>query len=286
VAPGNKTFQVIDNQLFNISEGKVLVTDLFGYNSESITVPSDVTAIAPYAFSYFKNLRSITIPNSVTSIGSYAFYECEGLTSVTIPNSVTSIGSGAFYDCRGLTSVTIPKSVTSIGYCAFFGCSSLNKVIVPDIAAWCSIAFEPDSDGDVLIRETNPLSIAQHLYSDETTEITKLIIPNSVTSIGDYTFFGCSWLTSVTIPNSVTSIGYRAFYGCSWLTSVTIPNSVTSIGEGALYCEYLRNVNYGGTKEQARMLFKVGNLFYYESNPTIICTDGEIKYSDIMGEGA
>jgi hypothetical protein len=164
---------------------------------------------------------------------------------------------------------------------AFYCCSSLKKVIVPDIAAWCSIAFEMGSYG--YISAANPLYYAKHLYSDETTEITNLIIPNSVASIGRGAFYGCSGLTSVTIPNSVTSIGDDAFSYCS-VTSVTIPNSVTSIGERALYCGYLTKVNYGGTKEQARMLFKVGDLFV--SNPTIICTDGEITYSDIMGEGA
>ena len=55
----------------------------------------------------------------------------------------------------------------------------------------------------------------------------------SVTSIGDYAFYGCSRLTSVKIPNSVTSIGFEAFSGCSGLTSVTIPNSVTEIDGGA-----------------------------------------------------
>lgn len=98
VASGNKTFKIINNQLFNISDGKVLVTDLFGYNSESIIVPSDVTAIGPQAFSEF-HITSITIPNSVTSIGSRAFFRCEGLTSVTIPKSVTSIGLDAFSGC-------------------------------------------------------------------------------------------------------------------------------------------------------------------------------------------
>ena len=58
--------------------------------------------------------------------------------------------------------------------------------------------------------------------------ITKIIIPNSVTSIGDFAFIGSS-LTSINIPNSVTSIGLNAFESCSSLTSINIPNSVTSI---------------------------------------------------------
>ena len=60
-----------------------------------------------------------------------------------------------------------------------------------------------------------------------------MTIPNSATSIGDYTFSGCSNLTSVTIPNSVASIGEGAFYGCTNLTSVALPNSVTTIEDGA-----------------------------------------------------
>ena len=54
-----------------------------------------------------------------------------------------------------------------------------------------------------------------------------------ITSIGGYTFYNCSILTSVTIPDSVTEIGYSAFNGCESLTSVTIPDSVTSIGKWA-----------------------------------------------------
>ncbi|MDY4161087.1 MAG: leucine-rich repeat protein, partial [Prevotella sp.] len=154
-----------------------------------------------------------------------------------IPNSVTSIGTSAFSGCSGLTSVTIPSSVTSIGSSAFNGCSGLQKVIVPniDIKKWCNIKFASSTD--------NPLSFAHHLYSDENTEITKLVIPDGVTSISSYAFSGCSGLTSVTIPNSVTRIGSSAFSGCSGLTSVTIPNSVTSIGEYAFYgCSGLTSV--------------------------------------------
>ena len=70
------------------------------------------------------------------------------------------------------------------------------------------------------------------------------VIPNSVTSIGGYAFYGCSGLTSVIIPNSVTSIGGYAFYGCSGLTSVTIGNSVTSIGNSAFCNCYRLNTIY------------------------------------------
>ncbi|MBO5675324.1 MAG: leucine-rich repeat domain-containing protein [Bacteroidaceae bacterium] len=161
---------------------------------------------------------------SVTSIGYEAFSLCRGMTSVTIGNSVESIGDRAFYNCSGLTSVTIPNSVTSIGGDAFVGCTGLTSVHISDIAAWCNIDFGYSF--------FHPLYYAQHLYLNGE-EVKDLVIPNSVTSIGDWAFYSCFGLTSVTIPNSVTSIGDYAFQDCSGLTSVTIGNSVESIGNYA-----------------------------------------------------
>ena len=212
-----------------------------------------VTSIGNQAF-YACSLTSVTIPNSVTTIGESAFYHCNSLTSVTIPNSVTSIEGGAFSDCWSLTSVTIGNSVTSIGYKAFENCSGLTSVHITDLAAWCKISFTKDFNSYAY---SNPLFYAHHLYLNGE-EIKDLIIPNSVTTIGESAFYHCYCLTSVTIPNSVTTIGESAFEICTSLTSVTIGNSVTSIGEYAFYCSGLTYVTIPNS------VTTIGNsAFYY-----------------------
>ena len=80
--------------------------------------------------------------------------------------------------------------------------------------------------------------------SSANTLVGKLIIDDSVTSLGDSAIYYCKNLTSITIPDSVTNIGLRAFYGCSSFTSITIPDSVTSIGDGAFEgCSGLTSIN-------------------------------------------
>ena len=232
---------MVDGLCYNYNSDGTSVTVTYQNNSSSsahytnlsgdIIIPASVsydgntyavTKINYEAFSRCSGLTSVTIPNSVTTIGDFAFFNCTGLTSVTIGSSVTTIGECAFSACSGLTSLTIPNSVTTIGGFAFRICSGLTSIVVE---AGNTKYDSRDNCNAIIETATNTL-----LYGCNNT-----IIPNSVTSIGEEAFRGCTGLTSVTIPNSVTSIGEDAFSGCSGLTSVTIGNSVTEIGNYAFY---------------------------------------------------
>ncbi len=218
------------NEVDSYTFGATLISNTYEDGKGILTFDNDVTSIGNSAFYGCSGLTSITIPNSVTSIGAKAFSSCSGLTSITIPNSVTSIGSSAFYGCRGLTSITIPNSVTSIGEEAFSYCSGLTSITVTD---GNTVYDSRDNCNAIIETATNTLIAG----------CKNTIIPNSVTSIGDYAFWFCSGLTSVTIGNSVTNIGKEAFAYCSGLTCITIPNSVTSIGEWVFYgCSGLTSI--------------------------------------------
>ena len=203
-----------NNSSLNAESNNYWGAEIVDVDIDGLLIRSDtVIDCRPYVI-------SATIPNSVTCIGNYAFGDCFSLTSVTIPNSVTSIEDYAFYYCSSLTSITIPNSVTSIGLLAFAGCSSLASMVVES----SNSTYDSRENCNAIIETATNTLIAG---------CQNTIIPNSITSIGDYAFCECFSLTSITIPNSVTSIGEWAFSYCESLTSITIPNSVTSIGEGA-----------------------------------------------------
>ena len=207
----------------------------------SIVIPASVTSIGDGAFSGCGSLSSIVIPASVTSIGNRAFSGCGSLSSIVIPPSITSIGEGAFSGCGFLSSIVIPDSVTNIGNGAFNNCASLQYLSIPK-SVIC-LNGNPFADWNGRLECLSPNFIYEDdvlfckgrskIISFRNKNIESYVIPSSVTSIGDWAFYGCDSLSEVVIPSSVTSIGNRAFSGCGSLSEVVIPSSVTSIGDRA-----------------------------------------------------
>ena len=157
-----------------------------------------------------------------------AFSDCCSLSSIVIPDSVTSIGNGVYYDCCSLEYIYIPKSVICLKGNPFYGWNGKLECFSLNFMYECDILFNKDKSRIISFRNQKQ---------------TSYVISNSVTSIGDHAFYGCSSLAEVIIPNSVTSIGDHAFYGCSSLSSIVIPDSVNSIGEGAfLNCSSLSSI--------------------------------------------
>ena len=157
-----------------------------------ITITVDTTMPAS-AFSGLSNVESITIPNNTITIGSNAFQNCGALKQLNsttdgvfnIPKDVEVINSYTFQNCTELTTLTLGSDVTSIGEYAFAGCSLLNK-------------FNSENENE-------------------------LIIPSKVETIGQYAFQDVLLVTKVVVPDSVTSIGLGAFKGCVAIEDITLP---------------------------------------------------------------
>jgi len=116
------------------------------------------------------------------------------------------------------------------------------------VQASVNTTYTFSSTGKHIVKYTliDPTSIDGSTF--ESCSLTSVIIPDSVTSIGNKVFQGCTSLTSVNILDSVTSIKHYAFNGCSSLTSIVIPNSVTSIGAAAFNdCSSLTSITVEAT---------------------------------------
>ena len=232
-----------------------------------------VIEMASNAFAYNGSVTSVILPSTITKL-SNAFYRCSGLTNIIIPDNVTSIEDGPFMFCSGLTSVIIGNGVTSLDGTAFMGCDNLTTLVIgnnvksviqmPSLANMKSLTVGSGlTDLSALLLSINfseltslEIATGNPKYDSrdncnaviETASNTlikcskSIVIPDSVTSLGDESFRGRTF-TSFIIPNNITSIGNFAFESCYSLTSVTLPNNLISIGNGAFtYCTQLTSI--------------------------------------------
>ena len=182
------------------------------------------------------------------------------------------MGLSANAETSGTCGPDLKWHLTDNGVLTISGKGEMYDYSFPDGGPWSK------SDIKRIIIGDSVTTIGQDAFRD-CSSLTSVTIPNSVTTIRWSAFSGCSVLTSVTIPNSVTTISSGAFSGCSALTSVTIPNSVTTIGWKAFSnCSRLTSVTISNSVTEIG-----GGAFYRCSSLTSVTIPNSVIK---IGEGA
>lgn len=207
------------------------------------------------AFWLCDDLTSVTLPSSIARIDDMAFYGCSGLSEIIIPDGVGRIGEYAFTGCDGLTSVTIPHSVSRFGEFSFSSCHGLTEVN--------------------LLNET----VGDYMFIG-CKNLTTVNFSNSMTSIGDYAFYDTK-LTSVVIPESLTTMGNGAFCDLAALQTICWNARNCSLDvededygySGAPFegCSNLRHIIFGEEVESLAgyRMFEIGDE--YNHIDTVTC---------------
>lgn len=176
------------------------------------------------------SLTNITLPASLTSVPHSTFKGCTSLTSVSAKGDITAIEDSAFKNCTSLPSVSFSGTLTSIGASAFEGCTSLTAA--PDLSHVTKMGSSAFGDCENLSGEIDLSSldtIPDYAFLYVQADVTKL--SSSLKSIGNQAFVWGNLKTE--LPNTLTKIGAYAFYGGTLPETLVIPDSVTSIERGA-----------------------------------------------------
>ena len=214
------------------NNGTCALTGIGSCKDEDIIIPSKspagetVTSIAASAFYARTSLFSVYIPDTVTVIGDDAFSACLNLQTVRLPNNLESIGAGSFGSCDSL----YYRRENGLGY---IGSEENPYLILAEAVDQTKTTYQIHSSTRFI----------QSCAFSSATNLTSLVIPDSVVSIGICAFQNCGELVSVTLPKNLTVIEDSLFSSCRKLETVNIPSGVTAIGISAFqFCNALKNV--------------------------------------------
>ena len=251
----------------------------------SLTIPQQMDSIGMSAFQGCTGFNSLNYNATNMYNSSYSgglFSTCSSITSLTIGNNVVSLPDQIFGGCSSISgNVTIPNSVVEIGSSAFINCSSITSITIgTSVATMYGSPFASMSNlHSINYNATN----CQTEYSGCFTgsSIQTFNIGNNVQSIPNGLVISCPNLQSISFPNSLTSLGDYAFYGCGFTGTLTIPQSVNSIGSMALGAiNDLTNIEilssnppscgtnaFIGTSYYASLIVPCGSMSAYQNAP-------------------
>ena len=226
---------------------------------KKVVIGDNVTSIPGYLCYGLESLESVELPSGLEVIGSNAF-SYSGLKSIYIPETVTTIGTRSFACCESIQAIEIPENVTSFNTLSLDGCTALKEVV------WNA------KNVTVRARISLPASITSFKFGENVevipaglckslTGLTEIVIPNSVTEIGEQAFSGCTYLKKVVIGTGLKTINAEVFASCDRLEEVivkatTAPEIVNSNAfTSDAYTFGTLHVNYGYKDYYAKELY-------------------------------
>ena len=224
-------------------------------NLTSITLPEGVEEIGAVAFLNCEKLATLELPSSLTSIGSAAFGGCDELTELTIPAKVTdglyeALSGGQRAESGRYPHLDNVKVAAGSPYSIEDGVLYKGETLV----------YLLDQDATSIEVREGTKEIAENALSFTYVGLSNLksvtFADDSLEVIGPSAFFGCA-IENIVLPSSVTTIGESAFEGCSDLTNVTLPAGVTTISKSAFEtCTSLETINLENITEIEAEAFK------------------------------
>lgn len=168
------------------------------------------------------------------------------LTDLVIPKGTTELNADAFSGIE-LNSITLPRELKSIS--GEFG--KIGRVYIEDLTAWCDIDFENGGSNPLAVEAMYNSTVDLYVKGER---VTNLVIPQGVTNIKPYAFYGCRAILSVTLPEGLKSIGKYAFCSTN-LMKITLPSTLEKVYERAFQGSvFIVEINNSSSIDTTEML--------------------------------
>ena len=287
---GNRAFKgtSIENFIFP-QKIDTISTELFAddRNLKSVVLPnysknnSGIIVINSKAFMNTENLTEINFPKNdegketVKTIGASAF-EGSGIESITIPSDMLSLENSTFKNCTKLQEVNFydEGALITINAECFSGTTSLKKIEFPDtVRVFYSAVLKNSGVYEVKLPENTNFSTINNSFFEGCTNLTEVLIPNSVKTMDRYVFKDCTNLKSVTLSDDLRVIDSGLFENATLLTELVIPDKVTSINSDAFKnCTNLENITISKSVKRIE-----NDAFYGDENLVNVYFDGTVE---------
>lgn len=266
-----------------------------------ITLPEGIAITEGSTFSECTSLKSITLPASITTIPSYMFAGCSALERVTAKGTITAIGNSAFKSDTALTEIPDLSQVTSIGDRAFYGCSALKTVDLHSVTTMEYGAFQGCDalSGEIDLSNLEEIPGHAFCYDPNITsvitcptlrsigdwafiwaDISTISLPETLKSIGTYTFYKASLSGTVALPDSLTQLGASAFSGCEKVEAIQIGSGLTDIPKDAFDgCTNLKTITVNNRREDVTIP-KIDGVTVTYTIPSLEATDDKVSNAE------